>query len=242
MKKVLISAILFLTATAISFAQPKLEVVGGDTYDWGKVNANTSPVKAELVIKNIGNEELILKEVKKSCGCTATKVDKDRLAPGQTARIAVSMQISGNKRKTKNITLVTNDPQTPRKKVKITADVFENMYYKPRKIFNFRDLEVGKEAVSIISFYNNSGKAVKLSDLKSSNNEVSLSFISDTGKKDSDDASIPNGTKVDIEARVTPTKAGRLNFKATFKTSHPDYKSESISGYGKTKESKIFNN
>ena len=90
--------------------------------------------------------------------------------------------------------------------------------------------------------YNNSGKSVKLSDLKSSNNEVSLSFVNETGKKDNDNTSVSNGSKIDIEARVTPTKAGRLNFKASFNTTHPDYKKQSISGYGKAKESKIFNN
>jgi len=242
MKKVLISAIVFLAITTLVFAQPKIQVVGGDTYDWGRVNAKTSPVKAELVIKNIGNEELILKEIKKTCGCTATKVDKDRIAPGQTARIAVTMDVSGNKRKSKSITIITNDPNTPNKKVKITADVFENVYFKPRKIFNFKDLEVGKESISKISMFNNSDKSIKVSDLTSTNNEIILTFISESGKKVGSNTTISKGSKIDIEARITPTKAGRINFKAKFKTTHPDYKSETVSGYGKVKESKIFNN
>ena len=95
-----------------------------------KIVLQESSVLIQEQIKNVGNEDLILKEVKKTCGCTATKVDKDIIKPGEVAKVNVTMTISGNHRKTKYITIVTNDPKTPNKRVKITADVFENLYYK----------------------------------------------------------------------------------------------------------------
>ena len=56
--------IIFFIAIATAFSQPKIEIVGGDTYDWGEVNGNKSTLKAKVKITNTGTEKLNITKVK----------------------------------------------------------------------------------------------------------------------------------------------------------------------------------
>ena len=59
MKRFLMSVAAFgLCATAAAIAQPKLEIVGGTTYNWGNISPKTSPLETAIKIVNLGNEEL----------------------------------------------------------------------------------------------------------------------------------------------------------------------------------------
>ena len=51
MKKYLIS--LFAIALSFSFlnAQPKIEIVGGDTYDWGIVSVKNDPLTTKMQVR-----------------------------------------------------------------------------------------------------------------------------------------------------------------------------------------------
>lgn len=82
--------------SSIMYAQPKLEIVGGDTHDWGTVKVFESPLKTIITIKNTGNQPLRVFEVKPSCGCTTAPLDKDILNPGETAKIDIKLDLKGN--------------------------------------------------------------------------------------------------------------------------------------------------
>jgi predicted CDP-diglyceride synthetase/phosphatidate cytidylyltransferase len=55
--------ILFVFALTVAAAQPKMEFVGGDTYNWGKVSPKDSPLKTVMKMKNTGDEVLVITEV-----------------------------------------------------------------------------------------------------------------------------------------------------------------------------------
>lgn len=78
---------------ATAHAQGKLEIVGGDTYDWGTV----APGKLTTVItlKNAGNGELKINDIRPGCGCTvATPIDKNLLGPGEIGKFSLSLDVS----------------------------------------------------------------------------------------------------------------------------------------------------
>ena len=112
MKQVVFFAALFVAAASMAIAQPKIEIVGGDTHDWGKVKAKDSPLKAVIKLKNVGNEILKITDVHPGCGCTKTaELDKKELKPGEIATTEISLNLgtlSGDV--TKSVSISSNDP------------------------------------------------------------------------------------------------------------------------------------
>ena len=52
-----------------ALAQPKLEVIGGETYDWGKVKPpKEGHLEAEIKMKNVGDRSMKITDVRPGCG------------------------------------------------------------------------------------------------------------------------------------------------------------------------------
>ena len=77
--------VLTFCLSGLVIAQPQMEIIGGDTYNWGKVKPGKNPLKATILVRNIGNEELHITQVRPGCGCTTAPLDKDKLKQGDTA-------------------------------------------------------------------------------------------------------------------------------------------------------------
>ena len=102
--------------SADSNGVPKLEIVGGDTYDWKDVTPKNNPLTAKIKIRNTGSAMLIIPDVKPACGCTTAPLDNDSLMPGEEATLDVTLRISDRSQNlSKTITLITNDPKAQRK-------------------------------------------------------------------------------------------------------------------------------
>jgi hypothetical protein len=99
---------ILIASTGIS--QPKLLVVGGTAPDWGNV-PNFTASKFRIVLKNIGTDTLILSEIGTSCGCTATLLSNDHIAPKDSANLDVTFDATrfAGQHVTKRISMVTND-------------------------------------------------------------------------------------------------------------------------------------
>lgn len=232
----------FLLFSIAAIAQPKIEIVGGNTYNWGDVKLSQETLEASIQIKNVGTEELIIQNVKPSCGCTTAPLDKDKLAPGEMATLDVKMKISKGGKTRKNIRISSNDPETPQTNLQIAANVIELITVIPTNIFRFKDLEVGKESESSVSIMNKDDKPVKISSLNIKPENLILVFKDSKGNKMSGNAVIAPGEKLDVIATVTPQKDGYFRASVDLKTDHPDHQKISINGYGNVKESAVFNN
>lgn len=249
MKKLLMLLIIAMVP-AIMLAGPRIEFSNNGKYDWGDVKLKDGPLKGSVTVKNVGDEELVIQNVKPSCGCTTAPIQKDRLKPGESTQIDVSLKISHGGPVNKSIRVASNDPTSPNAIITLHANVMEMLKITPSEVFKFRDLEVGKESKAKVSITNKDSKPIKVSDIKIevkiSNKDIESSnmivtFYDDNGKKLGNDVVIQPGRKVDVEARITPQAAGYFRAKVRMKTDHPDHKDLSISGYGNVKESPIFN-
>lgn len=225
-----------LTFTTISaFAQPKIEIVGGDKFDWGKVKPKDSPLKTKVIVKNIGNEDLKILNVKPSCGCTAAPIDKNILKPYETATIDLSFNVGDHPGvNSKTLTITSNDPVNGTKIFRLQAEVVKPLTFSPAQYFTFPTLKVGTEAQSKITFENISGKEIKITNVKVSTSELKINLPE--GKV------LKAGEKFDLIGKVTPNKAGYFNCTVTMSTNHPDLSEITITGYGKVEESAVFNN
>jgi uncharacterized cupredoxin-like copper-binding protein len=94
-----------------------------ETHDFGTITEGES-VKTEFVIKNEGKSDLQILKTKATCGCTATEPEKKNLKPGESTNINVTFNSSGKEgNQTKQITVVTNDPERPTVKLTIKANI-----------------------------------------------------------------------------------------------------------------------
>lgn len=94
-----------------------------EEWNFGKIKEDERPVHI-FTIKNIGREDLIINRVRAACGCTATMLSSDNIPPGKSAELKVTFNPTGyNGLVKKDIYLESNDPQLPKAKITIIADV-----------------------------------------------------------------------------------------------------------------------
>ena|GEM_PF-577021 len=139
--------------------KPKIEIVGGETIDWGKQPPGT--LKRTLKIVNTGGDTLRITDVHPSCGCTTAPLDKKALAFGDTAMVDVSIDMNsrtGPQHKT--ITITTNDSLRPTLQVELVADIVREVAVIPEVFPVIEDAKVGKEDSSAVFIINKSAEPV----------------------------------------------------------------------------------
>jgi Protein of unknown function (DUF1573)/HYDIN/CFA65/VesB-like, Ig-like domain len=112
----------FCTVTYAEQAQPKVEITPA-IFNLGTVDEGVK-AKATFTIKNVGNADLIIYDVRPTCGCTIANLSSKILAPGKTATLDAfynSQYASGLIRKYINVT--TNDVKTGNVSLVLTANV-----------------------------------------------------------------------------------------------------------------------
>jgi hypothetical protein len=234
MKRLFALILIACLGTISLVAQPKLEIIGGDTYDWKFVKPNDSPLQAKVQIKNTGDKTLEITNVKPGCGCTTAPLDKNSLKPGEIATMDIKLNISGNTGKvTKSITISSNDPNNEKKVLYLKAEIIRALMTSPTQYLTYSDITVGKEAVASLKIKNNSNQDVTLSNFEVTPETVTINL--------KNKVTLKPGQEVELEAKVKPEKKGYLNMTVKMNTTHPDHPEFVIQGYGNVKESAIFN-
>lgn len=93
------------------------------SYDFGEMKqGDKKEYTFELV--NNGKRDLIIRNVRSSCGCTAVSPSKKVIAPGETAPIKVVFDSTGKKgRQSKTVTVITNDPKNSTTVLRISTNI-----------------------------------------------------------------------------------------------------------------------
>ncbi|WP_051312966.1 DUF1573 domain-containing protein [Sporocytophaga myxococcoides] len=92
-------------------------------HDFGPVKAG-SISETEFEFTNTGKQDLIIRKVKASCGCTAGTPEKTLLKPGEKSKIKVTFNSAGREgAETKTVTIYSNDPQGSNQTLTIKAKV-----------------------------------------------------------------------------------------------------------------------
>lgn len=193
---------------------PKIEFIGGGTYDWGKVKRNDGPLKAKIQVKNSGNDDLKIHSVKPACGCTTAPISKDLLKPGETATIDVTLNISKQSgRVNKGITITSNDPKNDKLTYMIKCEVEVPLTLFPKTLSLGSALSVGQEVTGKIVVSNNTDKKIKVLSIKLPENFV---------------INLKQGQYINpkenfaLEAKFTPIKSGTVNEKIIITTDSED--------------------
>jgi len=201
MKKPLVFAlILFFIGGFAAIAQPKLEIEGGNSYDWGKVNQKDSPLKASVKIYNKGTDTLHITRVKPACGCTTAPLDKDKIAPNEFATLDISLRISSYSGSVgKNISISSNDPNHSRINYSLRANVFTPITISP-KYLRMYNIAPQEESSSSVELKNNTDKDITIKKVVIKLDGLTLDV--------EDDTVIPANKEITINAKYTPEKEG----------------------------------
>lgn len=90
--------------------------------DFGEITQGDK-VEYTFEFENVGNEPLILSDVRTTCGCTAPEWPKEPIAPGGSAKLRVVFNSAGKMgMQNKVITVMSNAVNSP-ERVKIVANV-----------------------------------------------------------------------------------------------------------------------
>jgi hypothetical protein len=92
-----------------------------EKHDFGKVPQGT-PVTTVFTFTNVGNDPLILTEVKPTCGCTIADYTKTPVKKGATGKITITYNAAVAAPFSKTI-VVTSNAKTPQKYLTIIGEV-----------------------------------------------------------------------------------------------------------------------
>lgn len=94
-------------------------------FNFGKLNQGER-VDYTFVFKNTGLSDLIIRNVRASCGCTAVNTSSNLIKPGESGSIKVNFNSAGKLgTQNKTITLITNDPKHSREILWIKGEVIK---------------------------------------------------------------------------------------------------------------------
>ena len=146
-------------------------------WDFGYV-PKTGRVSHTYLIKNIGEDTLIIVKVRATCGCTTTPLSQQRLAPRETAE----MKVIFDPRKiavgetTKKLQVISNDPTNPFADVQFTAKIGKSnslVKLTPTEI-DFDTISQGTEEVQTITIENISGEKLSMKLIEGPGDNVDL--------------------------------------------------------------------
>ncbi len=128
----------------ISFEQP--------IHDFGQI-APGSTNTCEFKFQNKGAGTLVIKEVTKTCGCTVPTLDKKEYAPGEEGTIKVQYSADrGAGVRTKNLYVLSNDPDNPRVELTIKAAIVQKVVYEPDRLdYTLKGAKAGVAELTIRS-------------------------------------------------------------------------------------------
>ena len=122
MKQVLaILAFVFVGAFAAQAQTGPVMTFEKTTIDYGTIEKGSEPIR-KAMFTNTGNEPLIIKNAKGSCGCTTPNWPKEPIMPGESASIDIRYDTNREGAFTKTVTLTTNETPSERT-ITIKGDV-----------------------------------------------------------------------------------------------------------------------
>lgn len=131
MKKMILILLFLVFPLAGCYSQNQPAPVGkaevGDTnvWDFGQVSKDRV-LQHTFTVKNDGNQPLQIKDVTTSCGCTASKIGKMTLLPGESTTLDVSFNTAHYSGKVQQFAYVhTDNLANPVIKYTIKAEVVQ---------------------------------------------------------------------------------------------------------------------
>lgn len=209
----------FVLGSASLFAQGKIKVEGGDTYDWGTV----APGKLHASIKvwNNGTGELKINEVKPACGCTTSPIDKSLLQPGEFGTINITLDVASRTGPVeKTVTINSSDAEAPYFVLHLKANIKRSLTFIPSNYFIVTNAEKGVMTESApVRIMNTGEKPFTVNPPVLTAGNVTATFSMTEPRE------LKPGEELELSMRVTPLDATSLFGEVTMISTSEEYPS-----------------
>jgi hypothetical protein len=136
MKRILLLSVFGLFLSVATFAQteeaapaadqtlgPVMEMES-DVVDYGTIEKNSEPLRT-LKFTNVGDEPLLIKNARGSCGCTVPTWPKEPVLPGETSVIEIRYATNRVGSFSKKVTLTTNEVESNKSVITVKGKVLK---------------------------------------------------------------------------------------------------------------------
>ncbi|GJQ23629.1 MAG: hypothetical protein HBSAPP01_14190 [Candidatus Brocadia sapporoensis] len=144
-----------------------------EIFNFGKIYIG-EVVEYGFKFKNLGSGELIINNVKSSCGCTAALVSKNHLQKNETGEVKVKFNPGRYVGKvSKSVVVNSNDPKCSAVKLTITGEVIEEVSINPKQI-NFGIIRKGDSCTRNIEIKTIPELKIEIKKVESPNPYISI--------------------------------------------------------------------
>lgn len=162
-KKLILLSTLLLISVSL-FSQAKM-VFKETTVNFGEIDAG-KVIDVAFEFENTGNAPLIIKKIKSSCGCLASKLEKNEFQPGEKGVIPVKFYSRGyNGRIIKSVTVSSNSEGSPYISLRVAGNVklkdFAQIHFESGRI-SFGKTTVGEVYQNEIGIKNTGTVTLKI--------------------------------------------------------------------------------
>lgn len=165
----------FFCAISPCFAQPQLQVDSAEI-NWGEIYSGERK-EHRFILRNNGDSELVITRVRSSCGCTAAMVSDKTILPDEQAELRVRFNSKNFRGQvTKRVSVVSNDPQQPKKKFTLRATIVPELVMTPSRL-TLGSIPVGKDFSRDMSLVNHSDLPLQIKAVRSTSRHMTLSEI-----------------------------------------------------------------
>lgn len=208
-------ATLLIVAFSLTLlGQARLQFEGkGKALDFGEVTAGMKLTHV-VSLENIGKDTLHISNVKAQCGCTATLLKDNTLAPGAKTEMTVTFDSKNyaQGKVTKHVYVTSNDSLLPTQSLEFTATISVPLKIDPA-FFNFNQAKVDSSFTKTLTLTNTSRRVIDID---------SLSFQSDALKLKLGKKHLQPGESTELEGTLRPDKPGSYQGSIEMYTTHPD--------------------
>ena len=147
-------------------------------YNFGKVYKNED-LEHFFMFENRGTKDLIIKDIKASCGCIVSEATTPKVLPGMSGGIIVILRgVSDTGAISKNIKIYSNDPDTPVYSLTLLGKVMEDITINPQQI-NFGFIPKGEKVKVGIDIKPRPGFKLEIKGVILSNPGLSIQYKKD---------------------------------------------------------------
>ncbi len=144
-------------------------------FNFGKVFKGQN-IENIYKFENRGNDVLKINKVKTSCGCTAAILTNKIVPPGKTGEIKATFKTGSYRGNvTKSITVISNDPNSPKYKLTLTGEIKEDIITTPKNI-NFGSIYIGGKIDKTVKVKSITESNLNIKKIRSSKPFVNVSI------------------------------------------------------------------
>ncbi|HUW83206.1 MAG TPA: DUF1573 domain-containing protein [Phycisphaerae bacterium] len=140
---------------------PKLEVDEA-SLDLGEMWGDQQKEHA-IILRNVGDDTLMVTKVKGSCGCTVIKTYDRQIAPGKEGKLPFTLNTKGMQGTVrKSVTIWTNDPSNEQTRVSIHGTVKQLIQKEPKGGFTFGRIQPAQSQNKQVELTSNADEPLEL--------------------------------------------------------------------------------